>query len=77
LATGNSNQGHALLDDLVSNLEHYDAIDKAEILNAKSWLNARTGRCSVIPIAEMWKRMETLPGAVADQLRQMGMLDYC
>jgi len=76
LSLGDVNRGHETLDDLIGNLEHYDAIDKAEILNAKSWLNARTGKVSVTPTVELRKRMEGLPAAFADQLRRMGMLDY-
>ncbi len=77
LSLGDVSQGQEMLDALVANLEQYDAIDKAEILNAKSWLNARTGKVSTLSIAEMCKCMKGLPTALTDQLTRMGMLDFC
>jgi len=77
LSSGEVTRGHAILSDLIGNLERYDAIDKAEILNAKSWLNAKTGKMSSESTTEMRRHIENLPAAVADQLKRMGMLDFC
>ena len=75
------NQGlsaaHELLDSLIAKLERYDAIDRAEVLNAKAWLSARTGVVPPRHLAKMRSYLEALPSAVTDQLRCMGMLDFC
>jgi hypothetical protein len=77
LSSGDERRGHEILDDLIGNLERYDAIDKAEVFNAKSWLNAKTGRASSQATTEMRRLLEDLPVAVANQIGRMGMLDFC
>ncbi len=72
---GKMSDGHKKLDDLVANLESYDALDKAEILNAKAWLSAKTG-VSNEHVTRMRSYLEALPPAVTDQLNRMGMLDF-
>jgi hypothetical protein len=74
--TGRISDGHKKLDALVANLESYDALDKAEILNAKAWLSAKTGMVPYQLLASMRSYLEALPSAVADQLRCMGMLHF-
>lgn len=73
---GRMSDGHKKLDSLVANLESYDALDKAEILNAKAWLSAKTGVAPCQQVARMHSYLEALPSAVTDQLRCMGMLDF-
>jgi tetratricopeptide (TPR) repeat protein len=65
------------LDVLLANLHNYDAIDQAEILNAKNWLHTREGVSSSPYLDEMYNRLASLPRAVSDQLRRIGMLDPC
>jgi tetratricopeptide (TPR) repeat protein/type II secretory pathway predicted ATPase ExeA len=77
LNRGESGLGHELLDSLIRNLDRYDAIDRAEILNAKTWLGAKTGVASSHQVARMCSYLEALPSAVSDQLARMGMLDFC
>jgi hypothetical protein len=67
---------HKKLDSLVANVEDYDALDKAEVLNAKAWLTAKTGGDTYQQVARMCRYLEALPSAVTDQLRRMGMLDF-
>jgi tetratricopeptide (TPR) repeat protein len=68
--------GHERLAALTANLEHYDAMDRAEILNATCWLMSRTGRVSDLPLREMNESLRSLPLPVTCQLRAMGMLDF-
>jgi tetratricopeptide (TPR) repeat protein len=68
---------HKVLDGLVLTLNRYDAIDQAEVLNSKCWLASRLGSLLPSDLAEMLKRLGNLPTAVGDQLRRMGMLDFC
>jgi tetratricopeptide (TPR) repeat protein len=70
------NAAHELLDTLIGKLERYDAIDRAEVLNAKAWLSAKTGVVSPMQLAKMRSYLEALPSAVTDQLSCMGMLDF-
>jgi len=74
---GDASGGHDNLDSLVHDLARYDAIDRAEVLNAKNWLCSRTGEVLSEPLAEMNRHLECLPSAVRDQLGRMGMLDFC
>jgi tetratricopeptide (TPR) repeat protein len=63
------------LDVLVLNLESYDVMDQADILNARCWLSSRDGQPLPRDVDGMLKRLNALPRAVRDQLRRMGMLD--
>jgi tetratricopeptide (TPR) repeat protein len=74
---GSVKDGHARLDRLIANLQTYDAIDKAETLNAQMWLTARTGGSSFECADQASSYLEVLPVAVKDQLKRMGMLDLC
>ena len=73
---GRMSHGHRTLDSMVAKLESYDAIDRAEILNAKAWLSAKTGEASAQQVARMCSYLKVLPPAVTDQLGRMGMLDF-
>jgi DNA-binding SARP family transcriptional activator/tetratricopeptide (TPR) repeat protein len=77
LLLGNVKGGHERLDNLLQNLNRYDAIDRAEILNAKIWLSSRTERILSQQVEEMNSHLERLPEAVRDQLARIGMLDFC
>ncbi len=74
---GTSNLGKERLAALMLNLSSYDAIDQADILNANLWLNARTGTIALDQLQEMNRHLDRLPPAVRDQLRRLGMLDFC
>lgn len=76
LGRGRGKDGHERLDRLIENLQTYDAIDKAETLNAKMWLSTRTGSLSFDGAAKTSMYLEVLPSAVKDQLKRMGMLDF-
>ena len=69
-------EGHYRLDELIENLKSYDAIDRAEAVNAKTWLSAMCGGVSSQEIGTTLRYLEVLPVAVSDQLRRMGMLDF-
>jgi tetratricopeptide (TPR) repeat protein len=74
--SGTMNEAHKKLDNMVANLEAYDALDKAEILNAKAWLSARSGGVPNQQVDRMRTYLKALPSAVTDQLSRMGMLDF-
>jgi hypothetical protein len=69
--------GHERLERLFDNLNSYDAIDRAETVNAKAWLRAKDGGVSSKEANEALRYLEVLPAAVSDQLRRIGMLDFC
>jgi hypothetical protein len=77
LAERNVNSGHERLDKLLLNLGSYDAIDQAEVLNAKAWFSAHTNSINEEYLERMYSHLERLPDAVGDQLRRMGMMDFC
>jgi tetratricopeptide (TPR) repeat protein len=74
---GKAENGHATIHCLIENLAYYDVIDRAEILNAQSWLESRQGNTRPAQMARMISELRSLPLAVGDQLRRMGMLDFC
>jgi tetratricopeptide (TPR) repeat protein len=76
LSFGSVSEAHKKLDSLVAKLEDYDAIDKAEVLNAKAWLSANSGGVADQQVACMRRYLDALPPAVTDQLRCMGMFDF-
>ena len=67
--------GNERLDKLLMKIETYDAIDKAETINAKSWLSLQTGMRSSSEVNQKGTYLELLPSAVKDQLKRMGMID--
>jgi hypothetical protein len=69
--------GHTRLDRLLDRLCSFDALDRAEVLNAKVWLESREGFVSPTVVQKMNFELDNLPSAVRDQLRRMGMLDIC
>ena len=69
--------GHESLNRLIDNLGRYDAIDRAETINAKTWLCAKDSGVTTREVGDMFRYLEVLPWAVSDQLRRMGMLDFC
>ena len=75
VASRSDRGGQERLNNLLLNLSSYDAIDQAEIVNAKTWLDARTGERSSERVEDMYRRLEYLPAAVREQLARMGMLD--
>ena len=73
---GQLQNGQERLAGLLKNLEMYDAIDRAEIVNTTAWLNAKCGRACAQEIDESFRYLRLLPPAVSDQLARMGMLDF-
>ena len=63
------------LERLTSRQQALDRMDRAEVLNAKVWLDTRTGVVDEEERREMWVRLSELPGGATDELRRMGMLD--
>jgi tetratricopeptide (TPR) repeat protein len=65
----------ASLVGLLDRARLLDHIDQAEVLNAKVWLDSRTGIVDEGERSEMWRRLGNLPTGVADDLKRLGMLD--
>jgi hypothetical protein len=61
---------------LMEALSTYDALDQAEILNAKCWLDNRERRLAVKDLEAMIDHLTALPPAVTQQLKKIGMLDF-
>src|SRR4051812_17119684 len=76
LHRGQSRNAHATLSEMMKDLQNYDVIDRAEIVNANTWLNATNRGVSSREIGESLDPLALLPPAVTDQLRRMGMLDF-
>jgi DNA-binding SARP family transcriptional activator/type II secretory pathway predicted ATPase ExeA len=64
------------LDSLLSALDKYDAIDQADIINARCWLDSRAGQPLDQQVEAMLGHLARLPKAISDQLRRMGMLEF-
>ena len=71
----NSKSGMERLGALLQNLNTYDAIDRAEIVNATTWLACREGTGCMQQVEEMRVHLRCLPTAVESQLRCMGMME--
>jgi hypothetical protein len=52
-----------------------DWLDQFEVLNAKVWLDSKTGVVNGEERAEMWRRLAALPPGAINELRALGMLD--
>ncbi len=76
LSSGQIRDGQDRISEMVKNLNSYDAIDRADIVNAKTWLSAKIGSVTSKEIDESLRYLMLLPPAVSDQLRRMGMLDF-
>ena len=77
LLTGNAIEAMRGIDFLLRELRMYDALDQAEILNAKCWLQSRSEGLAGGDFHLMLGHLERLPRAVTEQLNRMGMLDFC
>jgi DNA-binding SARP family transcriptional activator/tetratricopeptide (TPR) repeat protein len=77
ISTRSTQEGNEKLNALLLRLAIYDVIDQAEILNARCWLDSRSGKASDERVQEMFQHLDSLPRAFCDQLRRMGMLDFC
>jgi DNA-binding SARP family transcriptional activator/type II secretory pathway predicted ATPase ExeA/tetratricopeptide (TPR) repeat protein len=76
VADGNVQGAYERLSTLVLNLGSYDAIDQADILNARCWLDSRALKVISVDMEKMQEHLETLPDGVRDQWTRMGMLDF-
>jgi len=76
-ASGNPVGAKSRIDFLLSEWRMYDALDQAEILNAKCWLQSRGDGLAGGDFHLMLRHLERLPRAVTEQLNRMGMLDFC
>ena len=69
-------RGEDRLSKLMTGLETFDAIDRVEVLNAKTWLDAKNGNVGRDELQRMRSELRGLPTAVEDQLARIGMLDF-
>jgi tetratricopeptide (TPR) repeat protein/type II secretory pathway predicted ATPase ExeA len=76
LTKGGTDYVHQRLESLCLHLEQYDALDQAEILNARCWLYSRTLGVSSELAGQMNKHLDGLPVSIREQLKRMGMLDW-
>ena len=65
------NRARALLENLVSQLDNYDALDQAEILLALRIVSSREGVVDSVVESQLTDRLLTLPNAVRAQLRAL------
>jgi hypothetical protein len=70
-----SGEVRGILEELLSRGHFLDCIDRAEVLSAKVWFDARFGVVLEDERNEMWRRLQELPAATTNQLRILGMLD--
>ncbi|MEZ4411572.1 MAG: AAA family ATPase [Gemmatimonadales bacterium] len=68
-------EAQAGIDALWSRQQSLDRMDQAEVLNAKVWLDSRSGRLDEREREEMWRRLAHLPVGATNELRALGMLD--
>jgi tetratricopeptide (TPR) repeat protein/GTPase SAR1 family protein len=54
--------------------ERLDKIDYLEVLNAKVWLESKTGTIDESDRQEMWQLLGEMPSGVSTQLERLGML---
>jgi len=76
ISVGNVGIASTRLDDLWAERDQFDAIDQAEIINARCWLCSRESGVSSHQTDQMNKHVNALPLAVREQLLRMGMLDF-
>jgi hypothetical protein len=72
----NARHGMEKLNRLLANLDAFDAMDRAEIVNAKTWLDAKNGEIRGDAVQQMRAHLRELPPAIEDQLARIGMLDF-
>jgi hypothetical protein len=75
-ATETKNEAGALkfLAESCRSLERFDLVDQAEILSARKWLGQRLGEECRTDEEMLPTVLASLPAAVEDQLRRLGML---
>ena len=76
LIAGDADQVHQQLKGLCLNLGQYDALDQAEILNARCWLYSRGPGMAWDLAKQMNKHLDALPSPIREQWKRMGMLDW-
>jgi tetratricopeptide (TPR) repeat protein len=74
--TENARAGEEKLNNLLAKLDTLDVIDRAEVVNAKTWLDAKNGSSRMDALQQMRDHLRELPSAIEDQLAQIGMLDF-
>jgi DNA-binding SARP family transcriptional activator/tetratricopeptide (TPR) repeat protein/type II secretory pathway predicted ATPase ExeA len=77
VANGDVAAAYRKIDVLLARLGSYDAVDQADILNARCWLDSKMSRFLSEQSQAMQRRLHTLPRAVSEQLRRIGMMDFC
>jgi hypothetical protein len=76
LSKSDRSDDYKRLKYLQNHLSSYDALDQAEILNAKCWLDSYAGGMRIMEVDAMRKCLGALPQAVSEQLKRMRMLDF-
>jgi tetratricopeptide (TPR) repeat protein/type II secretory pathway predicted ATPase ExeA len=76
ITRSSAERAYEKLHSLILDLNSYDLLDQAEILNAICWLDAQTGSVWPERVEEMETRLRAFPVPVRDQLTRMGMLDF-
>ncbi len=65
----------AWLKKQMATKDKLDCLDQLELLNAKVWLDSRSGSRDEQELQEMWQRLAALPPGISNELRLLGMLD--
>ena len=69
-------EAYRKIEFLLGTLARYDALDQADILAAKCWLDNKHRRFDLADFRTMQERLEALPRAAGEQLEKLGMLDF-
>jgi len=69
-------EAYRTIGSLLETLTQYDALDQAEILAAKCWLDNQHRRFALGNFRTMQEHLEALPRAACEQLERLGMLDF-
>lgn len=64
------------LEEMLSCELTLDRIDQAEVMNAKVWLDSKTGAVDGSDLEEMWRRLSHLPIGATNELGRLGMLEF-
>lgn len=55
--------------------QRLDRMDQVEVLNAKVWLDHKSGSIDEVERSDMWRRIEELPIGALNELKLLGMLE--
>jgi DNA-binding SARP family transcriptional activator/tetratricopeptide (TPR) repeat protein len=69
-------EAYRKIRSLLETLTRYDALDQADILAAKCWLDNQHRRFDLGNFRAMQEHLEALPRAAGEQLQRLGLLDF-